>query len=83
VRLDVTSRDSVQSGRVSAAILWAVVRVNRDSLRLASKAFDERFGSAAARAAIVGGADPDTVMERAQGAVDSFLVAARRFHIYP
>ena len=83
VRIDVTSRDSVQSGRVSAAILWAVVRVNRDSLRLASKAFDERFGSAAARAAIVGGADPDTVMERAQGAVDSFLVAARRFHIYP
>jgi uncharacterized protein YbbC (DUF1343 family) len=82
VRIDVTNRDSMQAGRVSAAILWAVTQVNRDSLRLAVKAFDERFGSTAAREAIVGGADPDVVMERAQGEVDSFLRTARRFRIY-
>lgn len=82
VRMDVTNRDSVQSGRVSAAILWAVLRVNRDSLRLSIKAFDERFGSTAARAAIVSGADPDSVMERGQAGVDSFLRSALGFRIY-
>jgi uncharacterized protein YbbC (DUF1343 family) len=82
VRIDVTDRDAVRAGRIAAAILSVVSRVNRDSLRLSTVAFDRRFGSAAARAAIVNGADPDSVMERERAAVDSFLRSARRFRIY-
>jgi len=45
-------------------------------------AFDERFGSTAAREAIMSGADPDVVMQRQQAAVQTFLDRARRFRIY-
>ena len=83
VRIDLTNRGDVQSGQISAAILWAVSRVNRDSLRINARAFDERFGSTSAREAIVGGADPRAVVDGLQHAVADFSRAARRFLIYP
>ncbi|HEY4131362.1 MAG TPA: DUF1343 domain-containing protein, partial [Gemmatimonadaceae bacterium] len=52
IRVDVTNRDAVQSGRVSAAILWALVTVHRDSFRVTPRTFDERFGSTETREAI-------------------------------
>jgi uncharacterized protein YbbC (DUF1343 family) len=82
VRVDLTDRDKVRSGRVGAAILWAIVTANRDSLQIRPRTFDERFGSTAAREAILAGTDPDVAMERAQPAVDAFLRGARRFYLY-
>jgi uncharacterized protein YbbC (DUF1343 family) len=82
VRIDVTTRNDVQPGRISAAILWALLQTNRDSLVVRARAFDERFGSTAAREAIMSGADPDVVMQRQQAAVQTFLDRARRFRIY-
>jgi uncharacterized protein YbbC (DUF1343 family) len=82
IRIAVTARDAVQSGRMAAAILWALVTTHRDSLRIAQPAFDERFGSSAVRAAIVSGTDPDVALEREQPAVLGFLSASRRFLIY-
>jgi predicted ATPase len=83
LRIVVTDRDAVRSGRVCAAILSAVARVNRDSLRIATGTFDERFGSAAARVAIMRGEDPDSVMDREDRAVAAFLQRAQRFRLYP
>jgi uncharacterized protein YbbC (DUF1343 family) len=83
VRVVVTDRDAVRSGRVCAAILSVVARVNRDSLRIATGTFDERFGSAAARVAIMRGEDPDAVMDREDLAVAAFLQRAQRFRLYP
>jgi uncharacterized protein YbbC (DUF1343 family) len=83
VRIDVTTRGDVQSGQIGAAILWAVSRVNRDSLRIDARAFDERFGSTSAREAILGAADPRVVVDDLQRGVASFSRAARRFLIYP
>ena len=82
VRVDVTDRDKVRSGRVAAAILWAIVTANRDSLQITTRGFDERFGSTATREAILGGMDPDVAIERAQPPVDAFLRDARRFFLY-
>jgi uncharacterized protein YbbC (DUF1343 family) len=82
VRVEVTDRDKVRSGRIGAAILWAIAASNRDSLRITALGFDERFGSTAAREAILSGTDPDVVMERAQPAVDAFLRDARRYLLY-
>jgi len=82
IRIDVSNRDAVQSGRVSAAILWALLAVNRDSFKLTPRTFDERFGSTEAREAIVRGMDPDTAMARQQPRVDTFLSNAERFRLY-
>ena len=82
VRIDLTDRNAMNTGLVAAAILSVVSRANNDSLRIAARTFDERFGSTRAREAIVGGADPRTVMGTTEGAVEAFSRAAARFLIY-
>jgi uncharacterized protein YbbC (DUF1343 family) len=82
VRIAVTDRNAIQSGHVSASILWAILKTNRDSLVISDRAFDERFGSSAARQALMRGEDPDAVMNRQQAAVASFLQSAARFRLY-
>jgi beta-N-acetylhexosaminidase len=82
IRIDVTDRDAVRSGRLGAAILWALHRVNGDSLKITPRTFDERFGSTAIREAIIGGEDPDRALEREQPAVDRFLAGAAPFRLY-
>jgi len=82
VRIVVTDRNAVQSGRLAATILWALVSTNRDSLRIMPRTFDERFGSTAAREAIMAGADPDRVMDAQRAAVAAFSRAAQRYRLY-
>ena len=82
VRIDVIARDRVQSGRVSAAILWALATAHRDSLVVRARTFDERFGSSAAREAIMRGDDPDRALEQQAAAVRAFLDGAQRFRLY-
>jgi len=82
VRIDVRDRDRVQSGHLAAAILWALVRVNRDSLVVRARAFDERFGSTVGREALMRGADPDVVMSEQRNAVAAFARQAERFRLY-
>jgi uncharacterized protein YbbC (DUF1343 family) len=83
VKIVVTDRDRVRSGRLAAAMLWAVHRVHPDSLRINARTFDERFGSTAAREAILRGEDPDAVMAREQAAVDAFMRKAQPYRLYP
>jgi uncharacterized protein YbbC (DUF1343 family) len=82
VHVVVDDRDKVQSGRLGAAILWAVARASGDSLQIRARSFDERFGSTTAREAIVRGEDPDVVMDRQREAVARFLTHARPFQMY-
>lgn len=82
VRIEITDRDRVQPARIGAAILWALSRLQKDSLRLNAKGFDERMGSARVREAILAGADPDAVMDRQLPGVVAFERDARRIHLY-
>lgn len=82
IRIDVTDRDAVRSGRVAASILWALATTHPDSLRVTNRTFDERLGSTALREAIQHGADPDSALAREQPAVDTFLRHAERFRLY-
>jgi uncharacterized protein YbbC (DUF1343 family) len=82
IRIVVTDRNALRPGHLCAAILWALVRTNRDSLRVRDATFDERFGSSAMRQAIFAGEDPDRVVDRGQQAVNDFEAAARRFFLY-
>jgi uncharacterized protein YbbC (DUF1343 family) len=82
VRIRVTDRNAFQAARVGAAILWAVSRTNGDSLRVDTLAFDLRFGSPAAREALMHGIDPNTVIDRHSTAVNEFERRTRRYRLY-
>jgi hypothetical protein len=64
-------------------VLWALDRVNHDSLKIRPVTFDERFGSTAVREAIMSGADPGQAMDHQRIPVARFLDNARRFFLYP
>jgi hypothetical protein len=68
--------------RVSATLLWAIARVHRDSLQLRIPAYDLRFGSPAARIALVNGEDPDTVIDRELPAAVAFSQLSRKYMLY-
>jgi uncharacterized protein YbbC (DUF1343 family) len=82
IRIDVTNRNAVQSGRMSAAILWALAGTHRDSLQIRERTFDERFGSSAVRARIMSGTDPDVALAPQDAAVLAFEQRAARFTLY-
>ena len=82
IRIEVTDRERVQPARVGAALLWGVARLNRDSLRITEKGFDERMGSPLVREAILDGADPDAVIDRQLTGIVAFERDVRRFHLY-
>lgn len=82
IRIEVTDRERVQPARVGAAVLWALGRVHRDSLQIDGPGFDLRMGSARVREALLGGADPDAVLDRVLPAVIAFEKDARRFYLY-
>jgi uncharacterized protein YbbC (DUF1343 family) len=82
VRVVLTDRRRVDIGRVGAAIVWALGRVHRDSLRITPRGFDLRFGDPRAREALLAGEDPDAVMDRQLPGVVAFTLRARRYHLY-
>lgn len=82
VRVVIVNRNDVQVGRVGAAIVWALARVHRDSLRLEAAGFDLRFGDPRAREALLAGDDPDAVIDRQLPGVVAFTTRARRYHLY-
>jgi uncharacterized protein YbbC (DUF1343 family) len=82
VRITVTDRERVHTGRLAAAILWAVARTAGDSLRLEARAFDLRFGDPAGRQALLRGDDPDGVIDRSLAAVHDFTLRARPYLLY-
>ena len=82
VRIVIEDRDRIQSGRLGAAILSAIATTAGDSLRLTDRAFDLRFGSPAARQALLRGEDPDGVIDRSLGEVVEFQRRVRPFLLY-
>ena len=82
VRMVIESREKVQAARIGAAILWAVAKVNADSLKLNSNTFDRRMGAAWAREALLRGDDPDEVIDRVQPEVVAFQRRVRVHLLY-
>lgn len=82
VRVVLRDRRRVDSGRLAAAIVWALGRAHADSLRVTPRAFDLRFGDPRSREALLAGEDPDGVIDRHLPAVVAFTARARRFYLY-
>ncbi len=82
VRIVVTDRDRVSAARVGAALFWAIAKTSRDSLKVRESVFDERFGAARVREALLRGEDPDTVLDRELPATVAFREAIRAYLLY-
>lgn len=82
VRILVTDRDRVSPARIGAALLWAILQTSRDSLKIHDTAFDERFGAARIREALLRGDDPDTVIDRELPAMIAFRESIKGYLLY-
>lgn len=82
IRIEIVDRDLVQPSRVGAAILWALNKLNKDSLKIRDHTFDERLGATSVREAILSGTDPDAVMDRQLGRIVDFEKDVRKYHLY-
>jgi uncharacterized protein YbbC (DUF1343 family) len=82
IRIEITSRNAVHSGRLGAALLWAIARSSPADLRLDTTSFDLRFGSPEARRALMRGDDPDRVIDATYPSVSEFRERARIYHLY-
>jgi uncharacterized protein YbbC (DUF1343 family) len=83
IRMLVTNRNSMQPSRIGAALLWAIAKVNPNDLKIQDRTFDERFGSARIREALLRGDDPDAVIDGEYKAVFAFREKARKYLLYP
>lgn len=82
IKIEVTDRDRVQAARVGAALLWAIAKVNPDSLQIRNATFDARFGTPALREALLRGEDPDSVIDGELPKVVAFEQRTRKYRLY-
>jgi len=81
-KIVITDRDRIQTSRLGAAIIWAVARVNGDSLHIRPESFDLLFGVPAARTALLAGADPDSLIDASLPATIRFERETRKYQLY-
>lgn len=82
VRIEITNRELVQPARIGAAILWAVHKLNKDSLQVRATGFDERLGAASVRHALMSGVDPDAAIDRQLAMTVGWERESRKYHLY-
>ncbi len=82
IRIIVTNRDQISPARVGAALLWAIAQTSPDSLVIHAAAFDDRFGAARVREAILRGDDPDAAIDRELPATIAFRESVKAFLLY-
>ncbi len=82
VRVIVTDRERVNPARVGAAMLWAIAKTSPAELAFRLPRFDELFGAARLRDALVRGEDPDTVMDRELPSVALFREMVKPYLLY-
>jgi uncharacterized protein YbbC (DUF1343 family) len=82
VRVVVTDRDRFNPARVGAALVWAIAKTSPSDLTFRAQRFDDLFGTARLRDALVRGEDPDTVMDRELPSVAVFREMVKPYLLY-
>jgi uncharacterized protein YbbC (DUF1343 family) len=82
IRLTITDRERLNTARLGAALIWAAIQVNRDSIRFQQKGFDQLFGVRGGREAFMRGADPDSMIDASVPATIAFEQSTRRYRLY-
>jgi uncharacterized protein YbbC (DUF1343 family) len=82
VRVVVTDRERANPARIGAALLWAIGKTSPAGLTVRAQRFDELFGAARLREALLRGEDPDTVMDRELPSVAVFREMVKPYLLY-
>ena len=82
IHIILTDRDRLNSARLGAALLWAILQTNGDSVRFQEKGFNQLYGTPGAREALIGGADPDSLIDATLAPAVAFQLSTKRYRIY-
>lgn len=82
IRMLVTNRTSLQPSRLGATLLWAINKTSPAELEIDVRRFDQRFGSAELREALLRGEDPDAVIDSEYAEVFQFRERVRKYLLY-
>jgi uncharacterized protein YbbC (DUF1343 family) len=82
IRITITDRERLNTARLGAALIWAAIQVNHDSIRFQQKGFNQLFGVVGAREAFLRGADPDSLIDASVPATIAFEQATKKYRLY-
>ena len=82
IHIIITDRERVNTARLGASLLWAIISTNGDSVRFQQKGFNQLYGARGAREAFLRGADPDSMIDATFPAAVAFEQATRRYRLY-
>jgi uncharacterized protein YbbC (DUF1343 family) len=82
IRLTITDRERLNTARLGAALIWAAIQVNADSIRFQQKGFNQLFGIRGGREAFMRGADPDSMIDASVPATIEFEQSTRKYRLY-
>jgi uncharacterized protein YbbC (DUF1343 family) len=82
IRLTITDRERLNTARLGAALLWAAIKVQGDSMRFQQKGFNQLFGVRGGRDALMRGADPDSLIDASVPATIAFEQATKKYRLY-
>ena len=80
--IEVTQRSELQTSRLTAGLLSAIHKAYPTELTVDTTRFDRLFGSPDARRAIIGGEDPDAVVDSLYGPAYAFRRSVARYLLY-
>ncbi len=82
IHIIITDRDRLNTARLGADLLWAIIQTNGDSVRFQQKGFNQLYGTPGAREAFMAGADPDSMIDATLAPAVAFQQATRRYRLY-
>jgi uncharacterized protein YbbC (DUF1343 family) len=82
LKIEVTERAQLQTSRLTAGLLSAIHRAYPAQLTIDTTRFDRLFGSPSIRRSIIGGADPDAVIDSTYGPAYAFRQRVSRYLLY-
>jgi len=82
IRISITDRERVNTARLGAALIWAAIQLNPDSIRFQQKGFNELFGVVGGREAFMSGADPDSLIDASVPATIAFEQSTKKYRLY-
>ncbi|MEP7085943.1 MAG: DUF1343 domain-containing protein [Gemmatimonadota bacterium] len=82
IHIIITDRDRLNTARLGAALLYAIIQTNGDSVRFQQKGFNQLYGTRGAREAFQAGADPDSLIDATLAPAVAFQLATKRYRLY-
>jgi uncharacterized protein YbbC (DUF1343 family) len=82
IRITITDRERLNTARLGAALIWAAIQVNADSVRFQQRGFNQLFGVPGGREAFMRGADPDSMIDASVPATIEFEQSTRKYRLY-